>query len=134
VSAEAGQVHIKQQIPVDTANLFRLYDSSIYAVACRALSVLGDAYANGSQSGNFVGYRGPFNFSHAQADAFRDTVNTSVVDFVNGEPVPTIVQRLQEQWENLADQFLNGWRQNQPDAYLAGLAAAANQMFVGSTP
>jgi hypothetical protein len=126
-----GVIVLKQQVLVDTANMFQLNGSPIYAVACRALRVLGDAYANGSPPGIFLGYRGPFNFSHAQANSFRDIVNVSAVNFVNGNPAPIIVQQLQDAWDDLANQFLNGPGQNRRDAYLAGVLAAANNMFVG---
>jgi hypothetical protein len=129
-----GLVILKRQILIDTANTFQVQGVPIYAVACRALIVLGDAYANGSPPGVFLGYRGPFNFTYAQSDLFRDLVNASAVEFVNGTPATIVVQQLEAAWEDLADQFLNGSRRNSRNAYLTGLAAAANSLFTGCRP
>lgn len=115
-----------------TANVFQ--GCTVYAVCCRALITLGPSYAALYPKGAFIGYRAPFGFSHHNSNYFRDVVNGSAIQLVNGGFPSQVVSDLKDEWVKLANNFMNGPLSSRPDAFAAGFAASGNSLFVGRQP
>jgi hypothetical protein len=119
---------------VDTTTVSLLQGSPVYAVCCQAGIQLGPAYARVYPSATFLAYQAPFGFSLPNAADFETIVNQSAVDFVAGRSTSAIHSDLQKAWRALANSFMNGSRQNKKGAFLAGLAASTNALFVSLNP
>jgi hypothetical protein len=126
----------RQHVLVDIASIPMLQCRPLYAVSCHALRVLGTACGKTMPPTRFVGYEVPFSFAYRHTESFRDVVNFSAVNFATNTAHSTIVGVLKGQWQALADQFLNPANplSRSRDAFLAGMAASTNALWVGSRP
>ena len=119
---------------VDTTTVKILGGTSVYAVCCQAGILLGPAHSKVSSRAEFIGYRSPFGFSYPNAGDFESVVSQSALGLINGTSAHQTHARLKQEWFALSDDFLNGSKKNNKDAFLAGYAAATNSLFVSVNP
>lgn len=119
---------------VDTTTVSMLGGHSVYAVCCQASILLGPAHSSTSPTATFVGYKAPFGFSFPNPVDFESVVTPSAIALINGLSARRVRNRLRQEWRHLANEFLNGSKQNRKDAFLAGYAASTNSVFASVNP
>lgn len=111
-----------------------LQGRKIYAGCCWSLRGLGGSYIAQFPNGEYIGYNHQFAFEARNHIYFRDVVNPSVINFVNGDNSGKVVQDLRTEWAALHAKFLNGALRSRPNAPFAAQLALDNSTRIGSLP
>ncbi len=86
------------------ADVFR--GANVYAVACYALDILGQAHQRDNPTARFIGYNDLFAKSEYDFDLFRLCVHHGAVLFVAGMDGHATSSILKKCWEGLRDEYL----------------------------
>lgn len=86
------------------ADVFR--GANVYAVACYALDILGQAHQRDNPTAHFIGYNDLFAKSEYDFDLFRLCVHHGAVLFVAGMDGHATSSILKKWWEGLRDEYL----------------------------
>lgn len=119
---------------VDASTVGVLQGRKVYAGCCWSLYGLGGSYVAQFPGGEYVGYNHEFAFEARNEMHFRDVVNPSVVNFVNGDPATRVVQDLRTEWVALHAKFFSGSLKSRPNAPFAAQLALDNSKRIGSRP
>ncbi len=119
---------------VDSATVSVLNGKKVYAGCCWSLSGLGNNYIAQFPNGEYLGYQHQFVFERSNAKYFKEAVNLSVREFIDGKPAATVVNNLRAEWSRLKDCFYNGTLSGMTNAAMASRAADLNSQRVGSRP
>ena len=119
---------------VDASTVGVLQGRKIYAGCCWSLQGLGGSYVAQFPNGEYLGYNHEFGFEERNDTYFRDVVNPSVINFVNGDPAAKVVQDLRTEWAALYAKFFSGALKFRPNAPFAAQQALDNSKRIGSRP
>ena len=119
---------------VDTASVGVLQGKQVYAGCCWSLNGLGGSYITQFPNAEYVGYSHQFGFESANESYFREVVNLSVIDFINGDSAGKVANTLRNEWDVLRVRFISGNLKTKRNAVMAATQADLNSKRVGSRP
>jgi hypothetical protein len=119
---------------IDSSSVGVLQGRKVYAGCCWSLNGLGSNYVAKFPQGEYVGYSHEFGFEAANESYFKEVVNQSVSDFINGDPATTVANNLRTEWALLRTRFYSGNLKTRRNAVMASKVADLNSQRIGSRP
>lgn len=119
---------------VDTALVGVLQGRQVYASCCWSLNGLGGSYIAQFPNAEYVGYSQEFGFEAANESYFKEVVNQSVIDFINGDSAVKVASNLRTEWDVLRGRFISGNLKTKRNAAMAASVADLNRQRIGSRP